>query len=158
MRSAAELAFPPGTSAGPLDPDWCLKVEERIGRPFDTDFLAFLFEQNGGPPAARLLTVAGKAKVLERFLCLVDPQANPAEAIYDVGAVWAMLKGRLQPTLVPFAVLFPGDFLCFDYAAPGPPAVVWWKHEAPAGAGPAAPVPVAPDFPGLLAMLQTESR
>lgn len=152
--SEATLTFPPGTSAGPLDPEWVLATEERIGHSLDPDFLAFLVDQNGGPPRECLLTVNGKPKVLERFLCVVDPKQNATEGIYDVGVVRAMLKGRLAPTLVPFAVLFPGDFLCFDYAAPGPPGVVWWKHEVPAGGSPDPVVPVARDFAALLPMLR----
>jgi|SRR5688572_3383360 len=155
MRAAA-LDFPPGTSAGPLDPARVLAVEQRVGHAFDEAFLELLVEQNGGPPLVRELRVEGRAKVLERFLCVVDARENPRDAIYDVGAVWTMLQGRLAPTLVPFAVLFPGDFLCFDHAAPGPPAVVWWKHEAPAGVAAVPTVPVAPSFTALLAMLRRE--
>jgi hypothetical protein len=153
---AAALQFPPGTSAGPLDPGRVLAVEQRLGHAFDEAFLEFLVEQNGGPPRVRLLSVEGRTKVLERFLCLVDPRENPRDAIYDVGEVWSMLQGRLAPTLVPFAVLYPGDFLCFDHAAPGPPSVVWWKHEAPAGAPAAPTVPVAGSFTALLTMLRPE--
>jgi hypothetical protein len=153
---AATLDFPPGTSAGPLDPARVLAVERLVGHAFDEAFLEFLVEQNGGPPRLRLLTVEGRVKVLERFLCLVDPRENPRDAIYDIGAVWAMLKDRLAPGLVPCAVLFPGDFLCFDHAAPGPPSVVWWKHEAPAGAPPAPTVPVAGSFTALLPMLRRD--
>jgi hypothetical protein len=156
MSEAALLDFPSDTSAGPLDPDWALKVERMVGHPFDRAYLDFLSDQNGGPPRTRLLTVEGRTKVLERFLCLVEPARNAREAIYDVGAVWSMLKGRLAPPLVPFAILFPGDFLCFDHAAAGPPAVVWWKHEAPAGAPSATPVPVAPSFESLLRMLRRD--
>jgi hypothetical protein len=154
--TAQALEFPPGTSAGPLDPARVLAVEQLVGRPFDEAFLELLVEQNGGPPRARLLVVEGRVKVLERFLCLVDPRENPRDAIYDVGTVWSMLKGRLQASLVPFAVLFPGDFLCFDHSAPGPPSVVWWKHEAPAGAPAAPTVPVAGSFTALLAMLRPD--
>jgi hypothetical protein len=154
--SGTTVTFPPGTSAGPLEPEWVLATEERVGHPFDPDFLGFLVDQNGGPPRERLLTVDGKPKVLERFLCLVDPKANPAAALYDVGAVWTTLKGRLLPTLVPFAVLFPGDFLCFDHTAPGTPSVVWWKHENPAGGAPDPVVPVARDFATLLPMLRPQ--
>lgn len=148
------LGFPPGSSAGPLDPGRVVTVEELVGHRFDQGFLELLTEQNGGPPLSRLLTVDGREKVLERFLCLVDPQSESREVIYDIGSVWSMLKGRFGPTLVPFAVLFPGDFLCFDHAAPGPPAVVWWKHEAPAGTPSVPTVPVAPSFAAFVAMLR----
>jgi hypothetical protein len=154
--SAQALDFPAGTSAGPLDPARVLAVEQLVGRAFDEAFLEFLIEQNGVPPRVHLLTIDGRAKVLERFLCLVDARENPRDAMYDVGAVWSMLKGRLAPTLVPFAVLFPGDFLCFDHAEPGPPSVVWWQHEAPAGAPPAPTVPVAGSFTALLSMLRRD--
>ena len=154
MRAQA-LEFAAGTSAGPLDPARVLAVEQLVGHPFDEACLELLLEQNGGPARARLLEVEGRVKVVERFLCLVDPRENPRDAIYDVGAVWSMLKGRLDAALVPFAVLFPGDFLCFDYSAT-PPAVVWWKHEAPAGASAPPTVPVAPSFLAFLGMLRRD--
>lgn len=154
--SPSALDFPPGTSAGPLDPARVLAVEQLVGHAFDEAFLEFLVEQNGGPPRVRLFPVGEDEKVLERFLCLVDARQNPRDAIYDVGAVWSMLKGRLGPGLVPFAVLFPGDFLCFDHAAAGPPSVVWWKHEAPAGAPSAPTVPVAGSFTAFLRLLRRD--
>ena len=155
MRAQA-LEFAAGTSAGPLDPARVLAVEQLVGHAFDEAFLDLLLEQNGGPPRVRLLQVKGRVKVLERFLCLVDARENPRDAIYDVGTVWSMLKGRLAPALVPFAVLFPGDFLCFDHSAGPTPAVVWWKHEAPAGGSAPPPVPVAPSFEDFLGMLRPD--
>jgi len=98
---AAALQFPPGTSAGPLEPGRVLAVEQLVGHAFDEAFLELLVEQNGGPPRVRLLPLGGNVKVLERFLCVVDARENPRDAIYDVGAVWTMLQGRLAPTLVP---------------------------------------------------------
>jgi hypothetical protein len=151
------LGFPRGTSAGELDPEWVIKTEESLGQAFDEAFVAFLCDQNGGPPHSRLLEVEGRVKVLERFLCCVDPKVNAIDGIYDIGVVRKMLGARLAPTLVPFAVLFPGDFLCFDHAVSGRPAVVWWKHEAPAGAPSPSTVPVARDFDSLIAMLRADS-
>jgi len=157
MIDVSTLAFIPGTSAGPLDPQWVEHTQRLVGHAFDPEYLAFMGRQNGGPLRRRYLPVNGNVKVVERFLCLVDPRANPAEAIYDVGAVWSLIGARIGPSRVPFAVLFPGDFLCFDHGRPGPPSVVWWKHEARPGAT-SEPIPVAPSFTALLDALRLESE
>jgi hypothetical protein len=40
-----------------------------------------------------------------------------------------MILDRLNDYLVPFAELFAGNFLCFDYEGGGRPKVVVWRHE-----------------------------
>ena len=40
-----------------------------------------------------------------------------------------MYDDRMGPYLMPFAELFAGDLLCFDYENEGEPKVVLWFHE-----------------------------
>ena len=151
-----EIQFQPNTSAGPLDPAVVRKAEKMMGRSFPADFLEFLGRHNGGVPRQRYFDLDGNVKVIERFLCLVErAPGNEEHRQYHIGAVWSQISDRLNEDLVPFAALFPGDFLCFDFSAGETPAVVWWNHDLSLEDEPHTE-PVAPSFADLLGTLRAE--
>ena len=101
-------------------------------------FKDFLSYGNGGSPKRSTLTVGTEERVVERFLPLIDdPKQDPAQGQYDVSVVESQIGERLACdedqtgcVLVPFAALFGGDFLCFDYrGGRDEPSVVIWDHE-----------------------------
>ena len=155
MAEPVNLEFDPKTSAGPLDPAFVERTEEMIGLSFDKDWIAFLSRQNGGVPRKQYFPLGKNVKVVERFLPMVDVAVNPEAAEYDVGAVWSQIEDRLTENLVPFAAIFPGDFLLFEHQASGPPKVVWWMHERSRRRQPYTE-PVADSFDDFLRMLQAE--
>jgi len=143
-------------AAPPPSPAAVARTEQVLGVPLDKAYLAFLKQHNGGVPRQRYFPMGRNTKVVERFLCIAERGAPAPASTYDVSAVWGLIRARLAPKQVPFAVLFPGDFLCFDYQ-PGPaPRVVWWVHEASTPAEERTTT-VAPSFDAFLAMLKSET-
>mgnify|MGYP002624264043 CR=1 FL=1 len=55
--------------------------------------------------------------------------------------------------LMPFADLFAGDMLCFDFSKPGRPKIVVWLHEKSPPDEPPETEFVAENFDEFLAML-----
>lgn len=113
-------------------------LERYCGNRLPEDFRAFLAHGNGGRPVRQHLPVAGADRVIERFLPLMDdPGMDPLHGQYDISVVETQIGERLADDpdrpgcrLIPFAVLFGGDFLCFDYRRdPAHPCVVIWDHE-----------------------------
>lgn len=125
-----ELEFEAGTGAGELDYDYVADKEEMTGLEFPPEFLEFLERQNGGIPKKKYFRVDGKTKVLERFLCLAADYDDNKYGDYDIGVVWSDIEDRLNEYLLPFALVFAGDFLCFNYEEnEETPSVVLWHHE-----------------------------
>jgi hypothetical protein len=65
--------------------------------------------------------------------------------------VWSQIEGRLNDYLCPFAALFAGDFLCFEY---GDSDTVLWDHEKSEEDSPVV-IEVAPDFISFLKLLHS---
>lgn len=63
------------------------------------------------------------------------------------------IEDRLNEYLLPFAVLFAGDMLCFDYREGSRPAVVVWLHEESAADCTPVTKPVAANFDEFLSLL-----
>jgi hypothetical protein len=129
------LRYEPDSFAGPLDRAHVAAVGASLGRRFDPDYLRHLARYHGGVPGKRFFPTANNVKVIERFLCMIpDPVADERHGWHDVEVVFDQLEDRLgddeETYLVPFAALFGGDFLCFDYRSGDPPRVVAWDHEA----------------------------
>ncbi len=131
MSEKFELEFEPGTDAGKLDADYVKAKEEMIGWEFPPEFIEFLKVQNGGVPKKKYFRIGDKTKVLERFLCLAADYETNKFGDYDIGVVWSDILDRLNDYLVPFAAVFAGDFLCFDYEDEESETVkiVLWNHE-----------------------------
>ena len=151
-----DLDFAPGSLAGPLDPATVARYEQMLAHPFDPAYREHLARYNGGRSVQRVFDFDGTSKVVDNFLCVIpDYKAQPDHAPYDVAVTKLQLGDRLDENLVPFALLFPGDYLCFDYSAGDVPSIVWWDHEA---STPGKPVvePVADNFTAFLALLRAD--
>jgi SMI1-KNR4 cell-wall len=155
--SKVTLKFDPQTDAGSLDKQYCSETEEMLALKFTADFVAFLNRQNGGIPAKQFFKVGRKVKVVERFLCLYkDYEDRPEFGQFDIGVVWSQIEERLNDHLLPFAVVFSGDFLCFDYEDSEIPKIVLWDHDLSDTDEPVTTL-VSDDFEEFLSLL-TENK
>lgn len=133
--SSHDLAFHKDSLLGPLHLDRVHQFEEWISRfngvaiELDAAYLSHLAQFHGGiPRRACFKTSAGRERLVVRFLNFQEEGERQAE--YSVEATYSLIAStRLGHYLVPFAELFAGDFLCFDYTIPGRPEVVVWLHE-----------------------------
>jgi hypothetical protein len=155
-KAPAILEFERGTVAGPFSKAYVQTTQEMVNLQFAPDFLAFLEAHNGGIPKRRYFKMGSNQKVIDRFLSLVPNYSdNPEFGPYDIGVVWTQIEDRLNDSLVPFAALYAGDFLCFDSSGGGKPRVVFWDHERSDEGNPFTK-PVADDFQQFLSMLTAE--
>ena len=123
------IDFEPNTFGNPVDIEYIRAVEDEIGVSFPSSFLALIKKYNGGRPIDKYFELNGNEKVVERFLSFIPDYKENAMGIYDVEVVWSQIEDRLNDYLCPFAVLFAGDFLCFDSEGREEPRVVLWDHE-----------------------------
>lgn len=102
------------------------------------DFLQFIENNNGGCPKKDSFIHLGRERLIERLLPLMDdPNSDESQGQYDMAVVETQIGERLASdpdqigcTLIPFATLFSGDFLCFDYRKNKEfPIVVLWDHN-----------------------------
>jgi SMI1-KNR4 cell-wall len=154
-KAPAILEFERGTVAGSFSKAYVQSTEDMIHLRFQPDFLTFLEAHNGGIPKRRYFKMGSNQKVVDRFLSLVPHYQDDPLGAYDIGVVWSQIEGRLNDSLVPFAGLYAGDFLCFDYSGGGKPRVVFWDHERSDEDNPFTK-PVANDFQQFLSMLTAE--
>jgi hypothetical protein len=75
--------------------------------------------------------------------------------MYSVAGTWGTIEDRLGKYLLPFAELFGGDKLCFDYASGDRPRIVVWFHEQWELGNPHTET-VAADFDEFLGLLSEE--
>jgi hypothetical protein len=157
MSEKIDLEFEPGTDCGKLDAEYVDAKEEMIGWEFPPEFLEFLKTQNGGIPKKKYFPLDGNTKVLERFLCLDADYEESETGDYDIGVVWSDILDRLNDYLVPFAAVFAGDFLCFDYEDEESETVkiVLWNHDLSEDDDPHTTF-VADGFKQFLSMLKDE--
>lgn len=112
---------------------------EQYGRmKLPADFLGFIEHGNGGIPELNTFRLSGKERLIERFLPLMDePALDEVNGRYDMAVVETQIGERLAIDaeqigckLVPFAAVFSGDFLCFDYReSTTSPSIVLWDHN-----------------------------
>lgn len=97
---------------------------------FDPSYLEHIRKYHGGKPKKQCFeTVKGTNKVVERFLHFAEFPPNNPLSDSNVKVAWSQAIDRLGEFLIPFAELFSGDMLCFDYTHPGKPRIVVWFHE-----------------------------
>lgn len=153
-----DLEFEPGTEGGDFDDEYVKETEEMLELEFDPDFIAFLKKHNGGVPNKQYFTLDDNEKVVERFLNLFpDYEENEEFGQYDIGVIWSAIEDRLNEYQVPFAIVYPGDFLCFDHEGEGKPKVVLWDHDLSEEDDPYT-IPVADNFTQFLSMLTAEGE
>jgi SMI1-KNR4 cell-wall len=147
-----DFTFEEGTVAGAFTDSYVADTENMTGLDFTPDFLAFLKRYNGGTPKKRFFTLDKDLKVLEFFLCLEPDYSESDFGGTDIGVVWSQIEDRLNDYLVPFASVFAGDFLCFDYEDNDEPKIVLWNHDL-SDEGEPVTEPVADSFEEFLSML-----
>ncbi|WP_175890823.1 SMI1/KNR4 family protein [Burkholderia cepacia] len=117
-------------------------VERAYRIKFPMEYLLFLETCNGVVPEDFCVEIDGKQRLVVRFLAILDDPASEGEAgWYDVSVVLAQIGARLAEEkdrdeiglkLIPFAVLFGGDYLCIDFREKfANPSVAYWDHSSP---------------------------
>ena len=147
----------PGIDAGEFDDEYVAETEELLGHKFPSDFMEFIKQHNGGIPDQRFFRLGNNVKVIDQFLAFVPDYDNSPYGDLDIRVVWSAIEDRLNKYLVPFALVYPGDYLLFDYAAGSPPKVVLWNHDKSTEGNPVT-VPVADSFKDFLSMLIDEKE
>lgn len=98
---------------------------------FETQYKSILAGSNGGKPLRCCFkTRSGRERLIEYFCHVMrDPPDDGLRDAHDLCWIWHATYPRIGDHLVPFAELFAGDMLCFDYEKPGRPRIVVWDHE-----------------------------
>jgi hypothetical protein len=155
-----DLGYDPSSLLGPLDMRRVEKFQKYISGAtdqhleFDPAYLRHLAKYHGGrPKKSWFFSAKGNDYVIERFLNFIDPKSDDVLGEYNVEVTWGMICDRLNDYLIPFAELFAGNFLCFDYEGGGRPKVVVWRHEDSREERPATEF-VAANFDEFLTKLQ----
>jgi len=130
-----DLEYHPNSFAGPFSKKEAKGFESWLQRcqakeiKFDPDYLEHLPRFHGGAPGRRYFkTAKGTGHVITRFLNFLPDENDSTLAQYNVSGTWGLIEDRLGELHVPFAELFGGDMLCFDFRAI-PPQIVVWDHE-----------------------------
>jgi hypothetical protein len=131
------IEYIPNSFAGVFSEREFHEFEDYIARDvtlfrFDPTYVDHIRRFHGGVPVVRkFVTKAGKKRSVERFLNFVDRKSKENEAIIyaNVNVIWSSIEDRLGLSLIPFAELRGGDFLCFDIQDVSHQTVVCWFHE-----------------------------
>lgn len=151
----------PGWPSPPSE-DRLRRFQETNGVVLPKSFVEVLLETNGGVPLENTFeTTDGQKRLVERFLSLIDRSSSAGDSgWYDIDVVISQVLDRLTndpdstvSVLVPFAALFAGDFVCFDYRNGPAPTIVVWDHEASEELSPVV-TEVATNFDAFLSMLR----
>jgi hypothetical protein len=136
--------------------DWLQECQSNRIK-FDPSYLDHLRSHNGGvPKKCYFKTAKGTKHVVVRFLSFLPDESTSPFAQYGVEGTWGLIEDRLGKYLIPFAELFAGDMLCFDFKNGSPPSVVVWFHERSREKKPYAEF-VAADFNSFLPLLAEKS-
>jgi hypothetical protein len=160
---ANAIDYVPGSSVGSFDPVACKRFEKwlQTGYPnivFDSDYIQHIQSTNGGIPVQNLfMTSRGHERLIERVMHFKDlPAEHPLDADgVEVAHTLVGMSEAFDDQLIPFASLFAGDLLCFDFRnldAGNKPPVVVWLHEESDIDNPATDY-VAPSFREFVKML-----
>lgn len=102
------------------------------------DYVAAIKAGNGAVPSRKTFFQGKRERLIERMLCLLpNPKDDHVNGWYDMTVVVSQLDARLIDdenlvgmNVIPFAVLFAGDYVCLDFRAnPEAPAIAVWDHE-----------------------------
>lgn len=126
MPERLTIPLRPKTRAGKVDRRYASRTEDMMQLEFTDEFLDFLD-------------------------LVKDSKTNPLGQL-DIGVVWSSIEDRLDEFLLPFAAVFPGDFLCFDFTKSDEPTVVLWVHDKSDEGAPHT-VRVAKNFRAFVGML-----
>lgn len=161
MNDIHDLQYDSDSFAGPFQEDRLLKFQEYLNATssatiaFDPAYIDHLRRFHGGIPGKRFFkTASGMGHAIVRFLNFAACEHVLGD--YGVNATWSSLAERFGDTLIPFAELFAGDYLCFDHSRSTVSRVVVWLHEESREDAPCVE-PVADTFEQFLAMLSETS-
>jgi SMI1-KNR4 cell-wall len=135
MAMAPDLHYDPKSIVGPLNENEVKDFQDWLhgsGYPirFELPYIQHVKEHHGGIPAKRYFrTAIGTADSITRFLNFLGAGSDPVLQQYSVECTWSNINEHLGKHLMPFAELFAGDMLCFDYTKGGRPEIVVWFHE-----------------------------
>jgi len=102
------------------------------------DFIDLIKYANGAEIENLSVDINGQERLVERFLCILDDlDGDSGQSQYEIGVVIAQIEDRLTDDeelvgtkIIPFALLFGGDFLCLDFRSNSvDPSVIIWDHE-----------------------------
>ena len=138
MSEQPDLKYDKSSYVGAFDESTLRKFEKWLNRNgyfgwhfrFDDSYVSHLKKHHGGIPKLRCFrTTEGTEKVITRFQHFAT--LPPGSLLQDsaVETSWSLTSDRMGDNLMPFAHLFAGDMLCFDYSGGGRPSVVVWFHE-----------------------------
>ncbi|OYP36435.1 SMI1/KNR4 family protein [Rhodopirellula sp. MGV] len=97
------------------------------GLKLDQTYVKYIREYHGGIPVNGMFNWGS----IERFLNFSDSyKSSPAIKQFNINVVknW-MTEAGVRKTLVPFAAMPHGAYLCFDYGSTGTPRIVIWNSE-----------------------------
>jgi hypothetical protein len=118
------------------------------------DYVAALKVGNGAIPSRKVFHQGKRERLIERMLCLLpNPKNDQANGWYDLTIVVSQIDARLIDdenlvgmNVIPFAVLFAGDYVCLDFRANANfPLIAVWDHERSDEFQPVLE-PIAPSF------------
>ena len=101
-------------------------------------YINFVKSSNGAVPNELTIKCGGQSRLIEKFLCLLDDYRDDGvQGQYEISVVIAQIEDRLTDdddlvgsNIIPFAVVFGGDFLCMDFRqSKENPSVIIWDHE-----------------------------
>jgi hypothetical protein len=125
-----------GTAIEPPSDEALQRLESVTGVTLPGAFVDFLRTGNGARPQTPEVPVDGRERFIERFLVVVDDHAVHSSGWADITVVITQINDRLGGAdevgtkLVPFAIVFGGDFLVLDYRRnEREPAIGLWDHE-----------------------------
>jgi hypothetical protein len=167
-RDGISIEYEPGTTVGSFDESeferfqkW-LRTGSHPGLTFDTDYIAHLRKTNGGVPKSPLfVSSSGRERLITRIFHFRNlPDSHPLFANQvEVAYTYAGDSEAFHELLVPFAILFAGDLLCFDFrdVSRTKPQVVIWLHEESETDKPATEY-VADSFRDFVKMLYADDK
>ena len=136
MGLAGDLNYDPNSFAGPFNESELRSFENWLHASgfdkinFDPSYVSHLKSFHGGMPGKRyFVTAAGTDDAVERFLNFLAYRSGHRLVEYSVECTWSNINDRLTDSQMPFAELFAGDYLCFDFETGNPGKVVMWFHE-----------------------------
>lgn len=147
-----------GSSPGPFDERDLITFTKWLQREIprfepDSDWIELLRKRNGGVPRRCIFG----SRLIDRVCHFGDFEGPLLRGSVPCVHTAAWDSEAFDLLLIPFAVLFAGDLLCFDHrdqSVANPPVVIW-LHEESEEDEPVT-VPVADSFQEFLALLERD--
>lgn len=131
----------------PVSDEVVRAAESQLGVVFPSDYRTLVGQHNGGRPKPNAVEIPGRREAVMERLVRLDACAGD-----DVASAVAVLRGRGQGNLVPFASDPFGNLFCFQFARKVQSAVVFWEHETGSVSA------ICKTFSDLLALLRPPLR